>query len=70
MRRLGNGWDNVVVESFFSSLKKELIKKRIHKPREPARADVFDHSGVFCNRKRRHSHLGGVSPKAIEQASI
>jgi putative transposase len=70
MSRRGNCWDNAVVESFFSSLKKERIKKRIHKPREPARADVFDYSGVFCNRKRRHSHLGGVSPEAIEQVSI
>jgi putative transposase len=34
-----------------------------------ARADVFDYIEVFCNRQRRHSHLGGVSPAAFEQAS-
>ena len=70
MSRRGNCWDNAVVESFFSSLKKERIKKRVYKTRELARADVFDDIEVFYNRKRRHSHLGGVSPEAYEQASL
>lgn len=70
MSRRGNCWDNAVVESFFSSLKKERIKKRIYKTRELARADVFDYIEVFYNRRRRHSHLGGVSPEAFEQASL
>ncbi len=70
MSRRGNCWDNAVAESFFSSLKKERIKKRIYKTREIARADVFDYIEVFYNRKRRHSHLGGVSPEAFEQASL
>jgi putative transposase len=70
MSRRGNCWDNAVVESFFGSLKKERIKKRIYKTRELARADVFDYIEVFYNRQRRHSHLGGVSPEAFEQASF
>ena len=70
MSRRGNCWDNAVVESFFSSLKKERIKKRIYKTRELARADVFDYIEVFYNRKRRHSHLGGVSPEVYEQDSF
>jgi putative transposase len=70
MSRRGNCWDNAVVESFFGSLKKERIKKRIYKTRELARADVFDYIEVFYNRQRRHSHLGGVSPEAFEQASL
>ena len=70
MSRRGNCWDNAVVESFFSSLKKERIKKRIYKTRDLARADVFDYIEVFYNRMRRHSHLGGVSPEAFEQASF
>ena len=70
MSRRGNCWDNAVVESFFSSLKKERIKKRIYKTRDLAREDVFDYIEVFYNRKRRHSHLGGVSPEAFEQASF
>lgn len=70
MSRRGNCWDNAVAESFFSSLKKERIRKRIYKTRELARADVFDYIEVFYNRTRRHSHLGGVSPEAFENASL
>ena len=54
----------------FSSLKKECIKKCVYKTCELARADVFDYIEVFYNQKRRYSHLGGVSPKAFEQASF
>lgn len=43
MSRRGNCWDNAVVESFFSSLKKERIKKRIYRTGELARADAFDY---------------------------
>ena len=68
MSRRGNCWDNAVMESFFSSLKKERIRKRIYKTRDMARADVFDYIEVFYNRSRRHSHLGGVSPEAFERA--
>lgn len=70
MSRRGNCWDNAVIESFFSSLEKERIKKRIYKTRELARADVCDYIEVFYNRRRRHGHLGGVSPDAFEQASF
>lgn len=69
MSRRGNCWDNAVAESFFSSLKKERIKKRIYKTRDLARADVFDYIESFYNRNRRHSHLGGISPEAFERAS-
>lgn len=69
MSRRGNCWDNAVAESFFSSLKKERIQKRIYKTREMARADVFDYIEMFYNQTRRHSHIGGVSPEAFERAS-
>ncbi|MDY6456815.1 IS3 family transposase [Acinetobacter faecalis] len=69
MSRRGNCWDNAVAESFFSSLKKERIKKRIYKTREMARADVFDYIEMFYNRIRRHSYLDGMSPEAFETAS-
>jgi len=69
MSRRGNCWDNAVAESFFSSLKKERIKKRIYKTRELARADIFNYVEMFYNPVRRHSHLGGVSPEAFERAS-
>ena len=70
MSRKGDCWDNAVVESFFSSLKKERIKKRIYKTRDLAREDIFDYIEVFYNRRRRHSYLGGVSPEAFEHASF
>ncbi|MFC6282705.1 MULTISPECIES: IS3 family transposase [Polaromonas] len=70
MSRRGNCWDNAVAESFFSSLKKERIRKRIYKTRDLARADVFDCIEGFYNRVRRHTHLGGVSPEAFERASV
>ena len=70
MSRRANCWDNAVAESFFSSLKKERVKKRVYRTRELARADIFDYIEVFYNRKRRHSHLGGISPEQFEQASF
>ncbi len=69
MSRRGNCWDNAVAESFFSSLKKERIRKRIYKTRALAKADIFDYIEAFYNRTRRHSHLGDVSPEAFERAS-
>jgi putative transposase len=65
MSRKGNCWDNAVAESFFSSLKKERIKKHIYKTRELAGNDVTDYIS-FYNRTRRHSHIGGVSPEQFE----
>ena len=66
MSRRGNCWDNAVAESFFSSLKKERIKKQIYKNREIASADVAAYIDSFYNPTRRHSHVGGVSPEAFE----
>ena len=66
MSRRGNCWDNAVAESFFSSLKKERIKKHIYKDRETATKDIADYIESFYNRTRRHSHLGGVSPEEFE----
>ena len=66
MSRKANCWDNAVVESFFSSLKKERIKKRIYRNRELATNDVSDYIESFYNRQRRHQHLGGVSPHDFE----
>ena len=57
-----------VAESFFSSLKKERIRKRIYKTRDLAKSDVFDYIEAFYNRTRCHGHLGG-SPEAFERAS-
>jgi putative transposase len=66
MSRRGNCWDNAVAESFFSSLKKERVKKRIYRNRDLARADLVEYIESFYNPTRRHSHLGGVSPENYE----
>jgi putative transposase len=68
MSRKANCWDNAVAESFFSSLKKERVKRQIYKNRELATKDVADYIDSFYNRRRRHSHLGGVSPEQFESA--
>lgn len=69
MSRRGNCWDNAVAESFFGSLKKERIKRRIYKNRELATADISEYIDSFYNRTRRHQHLGGVSPEVFESAA-
>lgn len=66
MSRRGNCWDNAVAESFFASLKKERIKKRIYTTREMATIDVSDYIESFYNPQCRHSHIGGVRPDAFE----
>lgn len=66
MSRRGNCWSIAVAESFFASLNKERIKKRIYKNRDLATQDVSDDIEAFYNRSRRHRHLGGVSPQAFE----
>jgi putative transposase len=68
MSRRGNCWDNAVAESFFSSLEKECIKKKIYRTRELAKTEVSNYIDSFYNPTRRHSHLGGVSPEEFEKA--
>jgi len=66
MSRRGNCWDNAVAESFFSSLKKEGIKKHIYKNRNLATNDILDYIESFYNPIRRHQHIGGISPQEFE----
>ena len=70
MSRRGNCYDNAVAESFFGSSKKELIKKRIFKNRELAMREISQYIDSFYNQTRRHSHLGGVSPVAFDEATL
>ena len=67
MSRRGNCHANAVAESFFSSLKKERIGRKIYGTRTEARTELFDYIEVFCKRKRRHRHFGGLSPEAFEE---
>ncbi len=66
MSRKGNCWVNAVVESCFSSLKKERIKRRIYSSCDVALADIANYVDAFYNRRSRQSHLGGVSREEFE----
>ena len=68
MSRKGNCCDNAVAESFFSTLKTELVYHEAYATRDAARQAVFEYVEVFYNRQRRHSSLGYVSPEAFEAA--
>jgi putative transposase len=66
MSRTGNCWDNACVESFFGTLKRELVYHRHYATREDATQDIFEYIEVFYNRLRRHSTLGYDSPAEFE----
>jgi transposase InsO family protein len=70
MSRKGNCYDNAVVESFFSTLKNELVHGRDYHTREEAQAEVFEFIEVFYNRQRLHQTLGYVSPVQFEAARV
>jgi putative transposase len=67
MSGVGQCWDNAPMESFFASLKKELVHHEDYRTREEAKASLFEYIEVFYNRQRRHSTLGYVSPAEYEQ---
>jgi putative transposase len=67
MSRVAQCWDNAPVESFFASLKRELVHHERYTTREEARASIFEYVEVFYNRVRRHSSLGYVSPEEFER---
>jgi putative transposase len=68
MSRRANCWDNAPMESFFASLKKELVHDEDYATRAEARASLFEFIEVFYNRVRRHSSLGYKSPVEYERA--
>ena len=69
MSRRGNCWDNAPMESFFATLKKELVYQTSYATRAEARRSVFEYIEVFYNRERRHSALDYVSPCQFEGAA-
>ncbi len=67
MSRKGDCWDNAVAESFFATLKRELVDGADWQTREEARAALFEYIEVWYNRGRRHSSIGYVSPADYEE---
>jgi putative transposase len=62
----GNCYDNAAVETFFKSLKAELIWRQSWPTRRQTEAAIFQYINGFYNTRRRHSYLGGISPLAFE----
>jgi transposase InsO family protein len=69
MSRKGNCYDNAVMESFFATLKQELVYHRLYQNRKEAKQDIFEYIEVWYNRKRMHSTLGYMSPHEFENKS-
>lgn len=67
MSRKGNCWDNAPSESFFHTLKVELVHHRRYRTREAAKQDIFEYIEVFYNRQRRHSTIGYHTPLGYEK---
>jgi transposase InsO family protein len=64
----GDCWDNAVMESFWATLKNELVNHERYATREQARRSIFEYIEIFYNRKRLHSSIGYQSPEAFEAA--
>jgi transposase InsO family protein len=67
MSRVAQCWDNAPVESFFASLKRELVHDERYISHDQARANVFEYIEAFYNRVRLHSSLGFLSPEVFER---
>src|SRR5256885_15839918 len=67
MSRRGDCWDNAVAESFFATLKVELVHNAAWATRAAARTELFEYLELFYNGPRRHSALGYLSPRAFER---
>ncbi|MFV1996987.1 MAG: IS3 family transposase, partial [Acidiferrobacterales bacterium] len=70
MSRKGNCWDNAVAESFFHTLKTELVHHEDYRSHSEAKTSIFEYIEVFYNRQRRHSHIGQMAPMAFEAATL
>jgi putative transposase len=70
MSRKGDCWDNAPAESFFKTLKTEMVYHQEFKSKQEAKLAIFEFIEVWYNRKRRHSSLGYLSPQAFEETII
>jgi putative transposase len=70
MGATGDAYDNALAETFFATLKKELVHRRSWPTRQELRAAVFDYVETFYNHSRRHSTLGYLSPRQYEQSRL
>ena len=67
MSRKGNCWDNAVAESFFHTLKSELVHHEDFETREEAEQAIFEYIEIYYNRQRKHSNNGYLAPLKFEE---
>jgi transposase InsO family protein len=70
MSRTGNCYDNAPIESFFGTLKTELVHHCYYQTKAKAKTDIFEYIEVFYNRFRRHSALSYQSPVNFEKLAL
>jgi len=70
MSRKGDCWDNAPMESFFHTLKVELVHHRDYRTREEARGDIIEYMEMFYNWQRRHSSLDYATPMEYERVPL
>lgn len=70
MSRKGNCWDNAVAESFFKTLKSDLIYKTYFYTKKEAKKEIFEYIEFYYNRTRSHSYLGNLSPVRFEEKNF
>jgi putative transposase len=67
---VGDAYDNALAESFFATLKKELVHRRSWPTRRELISEVFEYIEVFYNRQRRHSTPGYLTPEQFENSTL
>ena len=70
MSRKGDCYDNAVAESFFSTLKNELVSGDTFESRDRAKAEIFEFIEIFYNRKRIHQSLNYLTPEKMEMSVV
>jgi putative transposase len=70
MSRKGNCWDNAVAESFFKSLKNELVYQTYFYTKKQAKRELFEYIEFYYNRTRSHSYLNNLSPSKFEEINL
>jgi len=69
MSRKGNCWDNAVAESFFKTLKSDLVYQTYFYTKNQAKREIFEYIEFYYNRVRSHSYLGNLSPSRFEEVN-
>ena len=70
MSRKGNCWDNAIAESFFKTLKSDLVYQTYFYTKNQAKREIFEYIEFYYNRVRSHSYLGNLSPSKFEEINL